>query len=102
MYLIFRDYSKAVDIGILQPRCRKQENNRFSKSIYDQVLKLHKEKYSDFGTTFFSEKMGIKHDIIVSPQNLTRRFSKNNIFGGSPNGMSTQEETLGKQTKSCT
>jgi hypothetical protein len=83
MYLIFRDYSKAVDIGILQPRCRKQENNRFSKSIYDQVLKLHKEKYSDFGTTFFSEKIENKHDIIVSPETYNRWRSKNNIFGGS-------------------
>jgi transposase len=72
MYRILKRYSDEGDIGIIHRSRGQQSNNKLPKSNYDQVLKLYKEKYSDFGPTFFSEKLEFDHDITVSRQTLTR------------------------------
>ena len=72
MYRILKRYSDGGDVGIIHRSRGRQSNNRLPKTTHDQVIKLYKEKYSDFGPTFFSETLEYEHDIFVSRQTLTR------------------------------
>lgn len=72
IYRILKRYSTEGDVGIIHRSRGRESNNRLPQTIYDRVLKLYQEKYSDFGPTFFSEKLEFDHDIFVSRQTLTR------------------------------
>lgn len=72
LYRILKRHFDEGDSGIIHRARGKPSNNQFPQTIQSQVLKLYKEKYSDFGSTFFSEKLEFEHDIIVSRQTLTR------------------------------
>jgi transposase len=80
MYRILKRYSDEGDAGIIHRSRGRQSNNRLPQTTYDQALKLYKEKYSDFGPTFFSEKLEFEHDIFVSRQTLTRWLRKKGLL----------------------
>jgi len=80
MYRILKRYSDEGDAGIIHRSRGRQSNNRLPQTTYDQAVKLYKEKYSDFGPTFFSETLEFDHDIFVSRQTLTRWLRKKGLL----------------------
>jgi transposase len=80
MYRILKRYTDEGDVGIIHRSRGRQSNNRLPKTTHDQVIKLYKEKYSDFGPSFFSETLEFEHDIFVSRQTLTRWLRKKGLL----------------------
>ena len=80
MYRILKRYSDEGDTGIIHRSRGRQSNNKLPQTTCDQVVKLYKEKYSDFGPTFFSETLEFEHDIFVSRQTLTRWLRKKGLL----------------------
>ena len=67
------------DDGISHRSRGKTSNRRVPKKIKEKALKLFKEKYSDFGPTFASEKLLDVHAIKVSKETLRLWLNKENI-----------------------
>ena len=67
------------DDGISHRSRGKASNRRVPKKIKDKALKLFKEKYSDFGPTFASEKLLDVHEIKLSEETLRLWLNKENI-----------------------
>lgn len=54
--------------GILHRSRGKESNNACSKEVYRRVLELYRQKYCDFGPTFFTEKLQEDEGIIISDE----------------------------------
>ena len=67
------------DDGIGHRSRGKVSNRRVPKKIKEKALKLFREKYSDFGPTFASEKLLDVHAIKVSKETLRLWLNKENI-----------------------
>lgn len=65
----------------LIPKARwKPSNNKTDDSKYIQILKLRKEKYSDYNIIHFKEKLIKKHKIKISYWTLRNELIKNWLF----------------------
>jgi len=67
------------DDGISHRSRGKTSNRHVPKKIKDKALKLFREKYSDFGPTFASEKLLDVHEIKVSKETLRLWLNKEDI-----------------------
>jgi transposase len=70
---------KEGDDGISHRSRGKVSNRRVPKKVKDKALKLYREKYSDFGPTFASEKLLDVHEIKLSDETLRLWLNKENI-----------------------
>ena len=52
--------------GLMDQRKGKPASQRVELKIVEEVLRLHREEYSDFNVRHFHEKLGEKHDIHLS------------------------------------
>jgi len=67
------------DDGISHRSRGKASNRRVPKNVKDSVLKLYREKYSDFGPTFACEKLLEVHEIKLSDETLRLWLNQKNI-----------------------
>lgn len=67
------------DDGISHRSRGKASNRRIPRKVKDQVLKLYREQYSDFGPTFASEKLLDVHQIKLSDETLRQWLNQGNI-----------------------
>jgi transposase len=67
------------DDGISHRSRGKVSNRRVPEKIKEKALKLFREKYSDFGPTFASEKLLDVHEIKLSDETLRLWLNKENI-----------------------
>ncbi len=67
------------DDGISHRSRGKVSNRRVPQKVKDKALKLYREKYSDFGPTFASEKLLDVHEIKLSDETLRLWLNKENI-----------------------
>lgn len=67
------------DDGIIHRSRGKASNRRIPQKVKDNVLKLYRKQYSDFGPTFASEKLFDVHQIKLSDETLRLWLSQGNI-----------------------
>jgi len=75
-YAVLDDGENAV-IHKLKGR---KSNHHLEESVKENVLKIVKEKYSDFKPTFASEKLDENEHIIIHPQTLRRWMGEKGLW----------------------
>ncbi len=72
-------YKEGWIIWLLHKARWKPSNNKKDKSKYSEILKLRKEKYSDYNIIHFREKLLEKHKIKISYWTLRNELLNNNL-----------------------
>jgi transposase len=57
--------------GLVHGLRGRKGNHALSEDERERMVKLHQERYSDFGPTLACEKLASEHDLTVSPNTLT-------------------------------
>ena len=82
MYRVIKRYRTEGTSGLLHRLRGRASNAGFPKSIQDKMLRLYREKFSDYGPTLFSEKLEEKYDIHISHQTATRWLIRAGLWSG--------------------
>jgi hypothetical protein len=79
---LWREYKLHGANGLISKRRGKPSSNKFSEKFKDKVVKLIKEKYTDFGPTFLHEKLLENHNICVSKETLRQWMIADHLWRG--------------------
>jgi transposase len=82
MYRILKRYHTEGEAGLLHRLRGRTSNVAFPKDERQRVLRLYRERYSDYGPTLFTEKLDEHHDIQISHQTVTRWLIKAGLWSG--------------------
>jgi hypothetical protein len=69
-FRIARRYAAAGPVGLISKRFSRPSNNRLHDAIADQVIKLLRSTYADFGPTLAAEKLRTKHGIDLAKETV--------------------------------
>jgi transposase len=67
---VYKRFKAQGDRGLVHQLRGRRSNRRLSDDVRDRTVKLHQEKYSDFGPTFACEKLA-EAGLTLSPDTLT-------------------------------
>ena len=67
-----RRYAAAGPVGSLSKRFNRPSNNRLDDALADQVIKILRSTYADFGPTLATEKLRTKHGIDLAKETVRR------------------------------
>jgi hypothetical protein len=67
---LWKRFKAAGDGGLVHQLRGRSSNRRLSADVRDRAIKLHQEKYADFGPTFACEKLAAE-GLVLSPDTLT-------------------------------
>jgi hypothetical protein len=59
------------DAGLVHRLRGRPSNRRLGAGVADRAVKLHQERYADFGPTLACEKLAAEHGLALSPDTLT-------------------------------
>ena len=79
----FRIKSRVASEGVkgVMHRLRGRESNRgYPKSLKEEVLRLYKQQYNDYGPTLFSEQLLAYHGIEINHETLRRWMRSRSIM----------------------
>ncbi len=65
-------YRREGPVGLISKRCNRPSNNRLDAGLEEQVLRILRESYSDFGPTLAAEKLEARHRIVLSKETVRR------------------------------
>jgi hypothetical protein len=65
-----RRYAAAGPVGLISKRFSRPSNNRLHDVMADQVIKLLRSTYADFGPTLATEKLRTKHGIDLAKETV--------------------------------
>jgi Helix-turn-helix domain len=63
-------YAAAGPVGLISKRFSRPSNNRLHDAMADQVIKLLRSTYADFGPTLAAEKLRTKHGIDLAKETV--------------------------------
>src|SRR4051794_19308731 len=66
----YKRFKAEGDCGLVHRLRGRPSNRRLSDDVRDRAVKLHQEKYADFGPTFACEKLA-EAGLALSPDTLT-------------------------------
>jgi hypothetical protein len=66
--------------GLVHRLRGRTSNRRLSPQTRDRAVKLHQEKYADFGPTLACEKLAAEHDLVLSPNTLTGLLKERGLW----------------------
>lgn len=69
---LVRRYAAAGPVGLLSKRFNRPSNNRVDDALADQVIKILRSTYADFGPTLATEKLRTKHGIDLAKETVRR------------------------------
>jgi len=64
---IWKRFKAAGDAGLAHALRGRASNRRLAEDVRERVVKLHQERYADFGPTLACEKLASEHGLAVSP-----------------------------------
>lgn len=67
-----RRYAAAGPVGLISKRFNRPSNNRLDDALADQVIKILRSTYADFGPTLATEKLRTKHGIDLAKETVRR------------------------------
>ncbi len=67
---VWKRFKAAGDVGLVHQLRGRVGNRRLSEDVRERVVKLHQERYADFGPTLACEKLA-EQGLDVSPNTLT-------------------------------
>jgi hypothetical protein len=65
-------YRREGPIGLISKRCHRPSNNRLEPELAEQVVRILRESYADFGPTLAAEKLAARHHIDLSKETVRR------------------------------
>ncbi len=82
MYRLLHRHKKDGDQGIIHPLRGKTSNRGYAPVVRSHVLKLYQERYSDYGSTLFSEILSEHHHITIDSDTLRRWLKEAKLWNG--------------------
>jgi hypothetical protein len=76
---IWKRFQAAGDGGLVHQLRGRSSNRRLSADVRDRVIKLHQEKYADFGPTFACEKLAAE-GLELSPDTLVAILKERGLW----------------------
>jgi transposase len=67
-----RRYAAEGPTGLISKRFNRPSNNRLDDVVADQVIKILRSRYADFGLTLATEKLRTKHGIDLAKETVRR------------------------------
>ncbi len=68
---VWKRFKAAGDGGLVHKLRGRASNRRLSEDVRERIVKLHQERYADFGPTLACEKLASEHELLVCPDTLT-------------------------------
>jgi len=65
-------YRTEGPVGLISRRCRQPSNNRLDEALENQVVRILREHYADFGPTLAAEKLAERHQINLAKETVRR------------------------------
>jgi transposase len=65
-------YRTEGPAGLISRRCRRPSNNRLDEALENQVVRILREHYADFGPTLAAEKLAERHQIHLAKETVRR------------------------------
>ena len=67
-----RRYAQEGPIGLTSRRFDRPSNNRLDSDLADQVIRILREHYADFGPTLAAEKLRTRHKVVLAKETVRR------------------------------
>jgi hypothetical protein len=77
---IWQSYQREGPKGLISKRRGKLSNHRLSNELIQKVIRIIKEKYSDYGPTLVREKLKEKHNLKLAKETLRKVMLKEGIW----------------------
>lgn len=77
---VYKLYKEQGCLGIVSKRRGLPSNNRYPQQLYDNVIKIIKEHYNDFGPTLIKEKLEENHKIMISVETIRQWMIKDGLW----------------------
>jgi hypothetical protein len=68
---VWKRFKAGGDAGVVHKLRGRASNRRLGEDARERIIKLHQERYADFGPTLACEKLASEHALFVSPDTLT-------------------------------
>src|SRR5450830_699439 len=82
MYRLLSRHKKDGDKGIIHRLRGKTSNSGYALLVRSHVMKLYQERYSDYGSTLFSEILSESHHITIDSDTLRRWLKGAKLWNG--------------------
>lgn len=76
---VWKRFKACGDAGLVHRLRGRPSNRRLSAELRDRAVKLHQEKYADFGPTFACEKL-VAEGVVLSPDTLTALLRERGLW----------------------
>jgi hypothetical protein len=77
---LLKAYKEKGVVSLISKKRGRPGNHRLPQKLYQKVISLIKNKYSDFGPTLVSEKLYENHNIKISVETLRLWMMKENLW----------------------
>jgi Homeodomain-like domain len=65
-------YRLEGPVGLISRRCNQPSNRRIKEPLENQVARILRESYPDFGPTLAAEKLAERHQIVIAKETVRR------------------------------
>jgi len=80
VYRLASAYARAGEATFVHRLRGKPSNRGYAKQTHQEVLRLYRERYQDYGPTLFTERLAEKHDINIDPETARRWLLKEGLW----------------------
>jgi transposase len=77
---VWKRFQSESAAGLVHRLRGRLSNRRMSEDLADRIVKLHEERYADFGPTLACEKLASEHALMVSPNTLSRLLKERGLW----------------------
>jgi transposase len=76
----WKRFKAEGDVGLLHRLRGRLSNRRLGEEVRARAVKLHQERYADFGPTLACEKLASEHGLTLSPDTLTALLKERGLW----------------------
>ena len=77
---VWKRFAVQGDRGLMHGLRGRMSNHRLAEAVRERIVKLHQERYPDFGPTLACEKLSSEHELAVSPNTLVRLLKERGLW----------------------
>ena len=77
---VWKRYQNEGDAGLLHRLRGRASNRRLPQEVRQRVVKVHQERYGDFGPTLACEKLASEHELKLSPDTLVALLKERGLW----------------------
>jgi hypothetical protein len=77
---VWKQFHTSGDAGLVHGLRGRASNRRLSEEVRERAVKIHQERYADFGPTLACEKLALDHELVLSPDTLTALLKERGLW----------------------